>query len=107
MLNPLDAAFKNDVEHGLSEDVKKFEHRVDVLTSISRERRVSGYYELAEAYRKQAAESKVSAQSIRRLLNLGQGEVVSDGLNGIKHPFQTSYPTGKKSTESVCGGLRE
>ena len=72
----LGATSRKTIERELSEHVKKLEHRVEVLISISREQQISGYHELAEAYRKQAAESKASAQSIRTLLNWGRGEVI-------------------------------
>ncbi len=65
---PLEAPSGKAIESELSEALKKLEHRVEVLTSISLQQRTSGYHELAEAYRKQAAESKASAQSIRKLL---------------------------------------
>ena len=74
--DPLDATCRKTLENELSEALKKLEHRVEVLNSISREQQISGYYELAEAYRNQAAELKSSAQSISKLLNLGQREVV-------------------------------
>jgi phage baseplate assembly protein W len=66
--DPLDTISRKAIESQLSEALKKVEHRVEVLTSISLQQSMSGYYELAEAYRKQAAESKASAQSIRKLL---------------------------------------
>jgi hypothetical protein len=56
------------IESELSEALKKLEHRVEILTSIYRERQTSGHHAVAEAYRKQADESKAYAQSIRRLL---------------------------------------
>jgi len=71
--DPLGATSRKTLESELSETLKKLEHRIEVLNSISHEQQISGYYELAEAYRKQAAESKASAQSIRKLLNLDQG----------------------------------
>jgi len=60
------------IESELSEALKKLEHRIEILTSIYREQQVSGHHAVAEAYHKQAAESKAYAQSIRRLLNSGQ-----------------------------------
>ena len=84
--DPSDATSRKAVESELSEALKKLEHRVEALNSISREQQISGYYELAEAYRKQAAESKSSAQSIRKLLNLGQGG------DGLKWPRRNQKP---------------
>jgi hypothetical protein len=51
--------------------LNKLEHRVEVLMAIARNRRASGCYESAEAYKKQAIESKEHAESIRKLL-MGQ-----------------------------------
>jgi hypothetical protein len=84
--DPLDPPSRKATESELSEALKKLEHRVEVLTSISREREISGYYGLAEAYRKQAAELKAYAQSIRKLLNLGQGG------GGLKWPRRNQKP---------------
>ena len=67
----LDTTPGKTIKSELLESLKKLEHRVEVLTSISREEQLSGYYELAEAYRNLAAESKAYTQSIRKLLNLG------------------------------------
>jgi len=68
----LDTPSRMAIESELSEALKKLEHRIDVLTSIYREQQTSGHHAVAEAYRKQAAESKAYALSIRRLLNSGQ-----------------------------------
>jgi hypothetical protein len=84
--DPLDTPSRKTIESGLSEALKKLEHRVEVLTSISREQEISGYYGLAEAYRKQAAESKAYAQWLRKLLNLGQGG------GGLKWPRRNQKP---------------
>ena len=46
----------------------KLEHRAEVLMAISHNQRTSGRYESAEAYKKQAMNSKGYAQSIRKLL---------------------------------------
>jgi hypothetical protein len=64
---------RKTIESELSEALKKLEHRVEVLTSISHEREIFGDYGLAEAYRNQAAESKAYAKSIRKFLEFGQG----------------------------------
>ena len=56
------------LESGLLESLNKLEHRAEILTAISDDRRTSGFYELAETYRKQAMNSKSYAQSIRKLL---------------------------------------
>ena len=48
--------------------LSKFEHRVEILMAISHNQRTSGRYESAEAYKKQAINSKAYAQSIRKLL---------------------------------------
>ena len=49
----------------------KWEHRAEILTAIAREQRASGRHEMAEAYKKQAIESKKHAESVRKLL-MGQ-----------------------------------
>ena len=49
----------------------KWEHRAEILAAIAREQRASGRHEIAEAYRKQAIESKEHAESVRKLL-MGQ-----------------------------------
>ena len=48
--------------------LSKFEHRAEILMAISHNQRASGRYESAEAYKKQAINSKAYAQSIRKLL---------------------------------------
>ena len=53
--------------------LNKLEHRVGVLMTIAQHQRVSGCYESAEAYKKQALQSKGRAESIRKLLT-GQTE---------------------------------
>jgi len=68
----LDTPSRMAIESELSEALKKLEHRVEVLTSIYREQQTSGHHAVAEAYRKQADESKAYAQSIRRLLDSSQ-----------------------------------
>ncbi len=60
------------IQNELSEALKKLEHRVEILTSISREQEIYGYYELAEAYQRQADESQAYVQSIRKMLKLDQ-----------------------------------
>ena len=49
----------------------KWEHRAEILAAIAHEQRASGRHELAEAYKKQAIESKKHAESVRKLL-MGQ-----------------------------------
>jgi hypothetical protein len=49
----------------------RWEHRVEILTAIAHEQRASGRHELADAYKKQAIESKKRAASVRKLL-IGQ-----------------------------------
>jgi hypothetical protein len=49
----------------------KWEHRAEILTAIAHEQRASGRHEMAEAYKKQAIESKKQAESVRKLL-MGQ-----------------------------------
>lgn len=46
----------------------RWEHRVEILAAIAHEQRASGRHELAEAYKKQAIESKKHAESVRKLL---------------------------------------
>jgi len=46
----------------------KLEQRAEILMAISHNQRTSGRYESAEAYKKQAINSKAYAQSIRKLL---------------------------------------
>ncbi len=48
--------------------LSKLEHRAAILMAISQNQRTSGRYESAEAYKKQAMNSKAYAQSIRKLL---------------------------------------
>ena len=59
------------LENELLRLLNKLEHRVEVLMAIAHNRRSSGCYESAEAYKKQAMESKEHAESIRKLL-MGQ-----------------------------------
>ena len=49
----------------------KWEHRAEILAAIAHEQRASGRHEMAEAYKKQAIESKKHAESVRKLL-MGQ-----------------------------------
>jgi len=49
----------------------RLDHRAEILTAIAHEQRASGHYELAEAYKKQAIESKRHAESVRQLI-MGQ-----------------------------------
>jgi hypothetical protein len=58
------------LENELLGILSKLEHRAEILTAISHGQRISGCYELAEAYRKQSINSKAKAQSIRKLLEL-------------------------------------
>jgi hypothetical protein len=57
-------ALQNELWASLS----KLEHRAEILMAISQDQRISGRYESAEAYKKQAMNSKAYAQSIRKLL---------------------------------------
>ncbi len=57
-------ALQNELWGSLS----KLEHRAEILMAISQNQRTSGRYESAEAYKKQAMNSKAYAQSIRKLL---------------------------------------
>ncbi len=59
------------LENELLRLLNKLEHRAEVLMAIAHNRRASGCYESAEAYKKQAMESKGHAESIRKLL-MGQ-----------------------------------
>ncbi len=59
------------LENELLRLLNKLEHRAEVLMAIAHNRRSSGCYESAEAYKKQAMESKGHAESIRKLL-MGQ-----------------------------------
>ncbi len=81
--DPLSTSSSKVILSELSEALKKLEHRAEVFTSISREQEIFGYHELAQAYRKQAAESRAYAQSIRKSLDLGQGEVGWNNLEKI------------------------
>jgi len=56
------------LENELFGSLSKLEHRMEILMAISHNRQAAGYYELAEAYKRQAAELKVYAQPIRKLL---------------------------------------
>ena len=49
----------------------RWEHRAEILAAIAHEQRASGRHEMAEAYKKQAIESKKHAESVRKLL-MGQ-----------------------------------
>jgi hypothetical protein len=49
----------------------KWEHRAEILAAIAHEQQASGRHEMAEAYKKQAIESKKHAESVRKLL-MGQ-----------------------------------
>lgn len=48
--------------------LSKLEHRAEILMAISQNQRTCGRYEMAEAYKRQAMNSKAYAQSIRKLL---------------------------------------
>jgi len=62
-------SYRQELESELSRSLSKLEHRAEILIAISRDQRVSGCYELAEAYRKQSMNWKAKAQSIRKLLD--------------------------------------
>ena len=47
------------------------EHRAETLVAIAHEQRASGRHKLAEAYKKQAIDSKKHAESVRKIL-MGQ-----------------------------------
>ena len=49
----------------------RLEHRMEILAAIAHKQRASGRHELAEAYKKQAIESKKQVDSVRKLL-MGQ-----------------------------------
>jgi len=61
---PCPEALQNELWGSLS----KLEHRAEIFMAISQNQRTSGCYESAEAYKKQAMNSKAYAQSIRKLL---------------------------------------
>ncbi len=44
----------------------KWEHRAEILAAIAHEQRASGRHEAADAYNKQAIESKKHAESVRK-----------------------------------------
>jgi len=48
--------------------LSRLEHRAEILTALSHNQRTNGYHESAEAYKRQAMESKKHAESIRKLL---------------------------------------
>ncbi len=56
------------LQHELWGSLSKLEHRAEILMAISQNQRTSGRYESAEAYKRQALDSKAYAQSIRKLL---------------------------------------
>ena len=58
------------LENELWRSLSKLEHRAEIQRAISHSQRISGRYELAEAYRKQSIDSMAKAQSIRKLLDL-------------------------------------
>jgi hypothetical protein len=68
----LSARFKPSYHQMLEDELRgslsKLEHRAEILIAISHNRRRSGCYELAEAYKNQSMNSKAKAQSIRKLL---------------------------------------
>jgi hypothetical protein len=64
-LNPI---FPEALQNELWWFLSKLEHRAEILMAISPNQRTSGRYESAEAYKKQAMNSKAYAQSIRKLL---------------------------------------
>jgi hypothetical protein len=65
---PFKATCPAAIQSELLDYLDKLERRAEILTAISDDRKTSGFYELAEAYRKQALNSKTYAQSIRKLL---------------------------------------
>jgi len=64
----LKSSFPETLQNELWGYLSKFEHRAEILMAISHNQRTSGRYESAEAYKKQAMNSKAHAQSIRKLL---------------------------------------
>jgi hypothetical protein len=66
----LKSSYQEILKSELWGSLSKLEHRAEILTAISHDQRISGRYELAEAYKKQSIHSKAKAQSIRKLLDL-------------------------------------
>ncbi len=69
--------FRGKVDKTIQDDLwsllGRWEHRAEILAAIAYEQRASGRHEMAEAYKKQAIESKKQAESVRKLL-MGQTE---------------------------------
>ncbi len=67
--------FRGKVDKTIQDDLwgllGRWEHRAEILAAIACEQRASGRHEMAEAYKKQAIESKKQAESVRKLL-MGQ-----------------------------------
>jgi len=57
-----------DLDNKLWGSLSKLEHRAEILMAISQNQRTCGRHEVAEAYKRQAMNSKACAQSIRKLL---------------------------------------
>jgi hypothetical protein len=55
------------LQNELWRSLSKLEHRAEILMAISQNQQTCGRYELAEAYKRQAMNSKTYAQSIRKL----------------------------------------
>lgn len=64
----LNTSSREALENELWRSLNKLEHRVEILMTISHDQRAAGRNDLAEAYKNQAVESKLYAQSIRKLL---------------------------------------
>jgi hypothetical protein len=56
------------LDQELRDSIEKLEHRSEILNAISRDQQSSGRYEVAEAYNRQAHQSKTYVRSIRKLL---------------------------------------
>ena len=59
------------IQNNLWSLLGRWEHGAEILAAIAHEQRASGRHELAEAYKKQAIESKKHAESLRKIL-MGQ-----------------------------------
>ena len=59
------------IQDDLRSLLNRWEHRAEILVAIAHEQRASGRHEMAEAYKRQAIESKKHAASVRKLL-MGQ-----------------------------------
>ena len=67
--------FQGEASKAIQDDLwsllGKWEHRAEILVAIAQDQRASGRHDMAEAYKKQAIESKKHAASVRKLL-MGQ-----------------------------------